>query len=74
MARITISLPDELLRRLRIIAAQEGTSMAALVREAVEEKLEGCRPRPRSLGIGESRRTDTARRASEEPPEPRSWH
>jgi plasmid stability protein len=73
MARTTISLPDDLLRRMRITAAQEGTSMASLVREAVEEKLEGYRPRPRSLGIGESGRTDTARRAGEERPEPRSW-
>ena len=47
--------------------------MASLVREAVEEKLEGYRPRPRSLGIGESGRTDTARRTGEERPEPRSW-
>jgi len=47
--------------------------MAALVREAVEEKIKGHRPRPRSLGIGASGHRDTARRSGEERPEPRSW-
>ena len=73
MARTTISLPEELLRRLRRIAAEEETSMAALVREAVEHRLESHRPRPRSLGIGASGHADTARRSGEERPEPRAW-
>ena len=73
MERTTISLPDELLKRLRIMAAERGTSMAALIRQAVEEKASGSRPRPRSLGIGASRRRDTARRTTEERPESRSW-
>jgi predicted transcriptional regulator len=37
MTRTTISLPDELLDRLRQIAAERRTSMAALVPEALEE-------------------------------------
>lgn len=73
MERTTISLPEELLDRLRRIAAEEGTSMAALVREAVEEKVGSHRPTPRSLGIGASGRSDTARRSGEERPEPRPW-
>ena len=73
MERTTISLSEDLLERLRRIAAEEGTSMAALVREAVEEKIKGHRPRPRSLGIGASGHRDTARRSGEERPEPRSW-
>lgn len=73
MPRTTISLPEELLRRLRVIAAEEGTSMAQLVREAVEEKLVSHRPRPRSLGIGASGHSDTGHRSGEERPEPRSW-
>lgn len=73
MERTTISLPEDLLERLRRIAAEEGTSMASLVREAVEEKVEGYRPRPRSLGIGASGHRDTARRSGDERPEPRSW-
>ena len=39
MERTTISIPEPLLRRLRVIAAERGTSMAELIREAVEEKL-----------------------------------
>jgi predicted transcriptional regulator len=71
--RTTISLPEDLLRRLRLIAAERRTSMAALIREALEEKSASHRPKPRSLGIGASRHRDTARRAGEERPKPRSW-
>jgi metal-responsive CopG/Arc/MetJ family transcriptional regulator len=73
MERTTISLPRELLQRLRRIASERRTSMAALIREAVEQKLESYRPRPRSIGIGSSGHTDTARRAGEERPEARPW-
>ncbi|MEX1257891.1 MAG: ribbon-helix-helix protein, CopG family [Gemmatimonadota bacterium] len=73
MPRTTISLSEELLSRLRIVAAAEGSSMATLVREAVEEKLARYRPRPRSFGAGASGIHDTARRSSDERPEPRSW-
>jgi metal-responsive CopG/Arc/MetJ family transcriptional regulator len=73
MERTTISLPRELLQRLRRIASERRTSMAALIREAVEQKLESYRPRPRSIGIGASGHTDTARRAGEERPEARAW-
>lgn len=73
MERTTISLPEELLDRLRRVAAVRGTSMAALIREAVEQKLERHRPTPRSLGIGASGHRDTARRAGEQRAEPRSW-
>ena len=73
MSRTTISLPEELLRRVRQIAAEEGTSMAALVREAVEQKIESRRRKPRSIGIGASGHSDTARRAGDERPEPRAW-
>jgi len=73
MERTTISLPDDLLKRLRVMAAERRTSMAALIREAVEEKAAADRPRPRSLGIGASRYSDTARRTAEERPEPRPW-
>lgn len=73
MERTTISLPEELLKRLRLIAAERGTSMAALVREALEEKSASYRPKPRSLGIGDSGHTDTSIRAGEERAVPRSW-
>lgn len=73
MERTTISIPDELLQRLRMIAAERRTSMAALVREALEEKAKSYRPRPRSWGIGASGQTDTASKAGDLQPEPRSW-
>jgi metal-responsive CopG/Arc/MetJ family transcriptional regulator len=73
MSRTTISLPEDLLRRLKIVAAEEGTSMTFLVREAVEEKLQRYRPTPRSLGIAASAYSDTARRTAEVRPEPPAW-
>ena len=73
MERTTISLSDELLQRLRVMAAERRTSIAALIREALEEKIKTDRPPPRSLGIGASGVMDTARRTGEERPEPRSW-
>ena len=73
MERTTISIPGELLQRLRVMAAERRTSIAALVREALEEKAMSNRPRPRSLGIGASGHTDTARRTAEERAEPRPW-
>ena len=47
--------------------------MAALIRELLEEGIEPRRPKPKSIGIGASGHTDTARRAGEERPKPRSW-
>jgi metal-responsive CopG/Arc/MetJ family transcriptional regulator len=73
MERTTISIPEELLQRLRVIAAERRTSIAALVREALEEKANTHRPKPKSLGIGDSGYTDTSTRTAIERPEPRSW-
>jgi metal-responsive CopG/Arc/MetJ family transcriptional regulator len=73
MRRTTIVTPEHLLKRLRQMAAERGTSMAELIREALEEKVGSHRPRPRSLGLGASGYTDTAERASDERPQPRSW-
>ena len=73
MERTTISVPEDLLQRLRMIAAERRTSVAALVREALEEKVVSYRPRPRSWGIGASGHTDTASKAGDIRPEPRSW-
>jgi metal-responsive CopG/Arc/MetJ family transcriptional regulator len=73
MERTTISVPDELLQRLRVMAVERRTSIAAIVREALEEKMRSYRPRPRSLGIGASDYSDTARQSSEARAEPRPW-
>jgi plasmid stability protein len=73
MQRTTMMLPEDLRKRLRVIAAERGVSMATVIREALDEKVEQSRPRPRSLGIGASGTSDTARRSGEEAPEPRLW-
>ena len=70
MRRTTLLIPDDLRERLRRVAAERGVSMASLIREALDEKVRTDHPRPRSIGIGASGRIDTARRASEEHPEP----
>ena len=74
MRRTTIVAPEELLERLRRVAADRGISLAAVVREALEEKAQTYRLRPRSLGIGDSGRSDIARRTAEEPAIPEPWH
>jgi plasmid stability protein len=71
--RTTLTVPDDLLERLRLMAAEQHRSMADLIRQALEERVKTYRPRPRSLGIGASGYRDTARRIAEERPEPRSW-
>jgi plasmid stability protein len=71
--RTTIVAPEHLLKRLRRMAAERGTSMADLIREALEDKVATDRPRPRSLGLGASGRPDTAQRAGDQRPVPRSW-
>ena len=73
MNRTTLSLPEETRRRLRRIAADRGVSMATIIREAIDEKVDRLAPKPRSLGIGASGSSDTARRSSDERPEPRPW-
>jgi predicted transcriptional regulator len=73
MARTTISLEDGMMQELHRLANERRISMAALIREAVEQKLASHRPKPRSLGAGASGQHDTARRAGDERPEPRSW-
>lgn len=73
MNRTTFTIDDETRRRLRRVAADRGVSMATIIREAIDEKVERLAPKPRSLGVGASGTTDTARRSGDERPEPRSW-
>lgn len=73
MDRTTLTLDAQTRRRLRRIAAERGISMAALIREAIDETIERHAPKPRSLGIGASGSRDTARRAGDVRPEPRPW-
>ena len=47
--------------------------MADLIREALEEKVAQHRPRPRSLGLGDSGIGNLARRTGDEPVVPEPW-
>jgi hypothetical protein len=73
MERTTISLPRELIVRLRIMAAERRTSMASLIRETLEDKTRTDRPKPKSLGMGESGHSDTSTTLATERMPPRSW-
>jgi predicted transcriptional regulator len=73
MERTTLTLDEATRRRLRRIAAERGISMAALIRDAIDETVERHAPKPRSLGIGASGIHDTGRLAGEVRPEPRTW-
>ncbi|MBI4322366.1 MAG: ribbon-helix-helix protein, CopG family [Chloroflexi bacterium] len=73
MKRTTIVAPDDLIDRLRREAAERGVSLATVIREALEAKARSWRPKPRSLGIGDSGRTDIARRTGEESIVPQPW-
>jgi hypothetical protein len=73
MERTTISLPHELIVRLRVMAAERRTSMAEIIREALEEKMR-ARPRQlKSVGSGDSGHTDTSELLSQGTPPPVSW-
>ena len=73
MQRTTIMVPDHILERLRRVAADRRVSMAAVIREALEEKAGTRQPEPKSLGAGDSGYTDTSVLAGEVRAEPRSW-
>ena len=73
MTRTTITIPEELLKRLKKIAHERDVSMAVIVREALEEMAAKHRPFPKSIGMGDSGYTDTARLAGDMKFPPRSW-
>lgn len=73
MDRTTISLPHDLIVRLRVMAAERRTSMAAIIREALEEKTRVTPRRFKSIGSGNSGHTDTSELLSEGSPPPVSW-
>jgi predicted transcriptional regulator len=73
MQRTTIVLPEDLRARVRRLAAERGVSMATIIREAIEQKMNEKRPKPKSLGIAESGHSDTSELSIGMRPEPRSW-
>jgi hypothetical protein len=51
MIRTTIMAEEETLQRLRALARERGVSLAQVVREALEQKAEEYRPKPKILGM-----------------------
>lgn len=65
MDKTTLYLDGDAYRRLKRIAADRKVAPALLVREAVAEYVarHGARPLPKSLGAGDSGRTDLGERS-----------
>lgn len=72
MKRIVISLPDDMLQRVRVIGESQGLSMAAYIRQMLDERTRRERPKP-SFGAFESGFKDTGELARTMPYEPRTW-
>lgn len=73
MQRTTIMADEDTVERLRILARERRVSLATVVREALDEKARSYRPKPASVGTGQSAPSRTAAtRASQRQP-PRSW-
>lgn len=76
MTRTVITLPRRTLERLKKAAADRQISTAALMREALDEKVEATekvRPKSISLGAYESGNTDSVADLGRELGEPRTW-
>jgi hypothetical protein len=79
MQQLTLTLPDDLHERVRALAEARGVTVEQIVREAVEQTAAEhlpepeSWPRPKSIGAGDSGRTDVSRLASEGRVPPRSW-
>ncbi|HXF74414.1 MAG TPA: ribbon-helix-helix domain-containing protein [Actinomycetota bacterium] len=67
MQRITVTLPRDLARRLRMEAERTGRPVSAVVRDAVHAHLDrgGAPPLPSFVGAGRSGRGDVSERAEE---------
>jgi hypothetical protein len=73
MQRTTIMAQEATIQRLKDLARQRGVSFAEVVREALEDKAAGYRPRPASIGSGLSAPSRTSRTAASRRQPPRSW-
>lgn len=68
MKRITLSLPDDMAQALELEARRQGTSVSAVAREALADRLHLRAGQVRDLpfaALGRSGTRDTARRADE---------
>jgi hypothetical protein len=63
--KTTIVMPEGLYERIKRMAAERGESMGFVIREALEDSTSKYQPRPRSLGVGASGRSDISERIDE---------
>lgn len=73
MKRTTIVADEQTLERLRALARKRNVSFAEVVREALDDKASEHRPKPKSLGIAGSGRSDVSEKAGVGRTPPRSW-
>jgi hypothetical protein len=73
MVRTTVMADQQTMDRLKALARDRGVSLATIVREALEDKAKEYRPKPKSLGMGSSGRSDIATTEGSERVPPRSW-
>ena len=73
MRRTTIMADESTVEGLRQLARERGVSLAVVVREALDEKARTYRPKPVSLGIGQSTPSRTASSKGSQRQPPRSW-
>jgi predicted CopG family antitoxin len=73
MTRTTIIADDHVIARLKGLARERGISFSQVVREALEEKAREHRPKPKSIGVFRSSRTDIASTDATERVPPLSW-
>jgi hypothetical protein len=71
--RTTIMAERATVDDLRRLARERGVALAVVVREALEEKARTYRPRPASLGAGQSGPSQTAASKGSRRQPPRSW-
>ena len=63
--KTTIVMPEGLYERIKRIAEEKGESMGFVIRESLEDTASRYQPKPRSLGIGDSGRSDISERIDE---------
>jgi hypothetical protein len=73
MQRTTILADEATVQDLRRLARERGVSFAEVVREALDEKARSYRPKPASLGAGQSTPSRTAASQASHRQPPRSW-
>jgi hypothetical protein len=73
MLRTSIVADDHVIARLKGLARERGVSFSQVVREALEEKASTYRPKPKSIGVFRSSRTDIASTDATERVPPVSW-